>query len=327
MAIIRRFDEDLKGEKGKEIFAGIVANNLVSKITNKMYNGIYYYSRKWYLCRFDNEGKRVFTQEEPFAYAFTIAGEEHMKMLSFPTITTILFDEFITRKYYLPDEFVSYMNLLSTIIRLREDLKIFMLANTINKYCPYFNEMGLYNIKNQKKGTIDLYSYGETTLLVAVEYADFPTKEKKSNKYFAFNNPKLEMIRTGGWEIDIYPHLPYKYIPKEIIFIYYIVFDDETLQCEIINHYEQSEKKRYIFTYIHRKTTAIKDVDKNNNIVFSQDIHVDKRRRRFINRPYDDIGRKIYKFFTEEKVFYQSNDLGEIVNNYFKWCKGAKYIV
>ena len=36
-----------------------------------------------------------------------------------------------------------FMNVLSTIIRDRENIKIFMLGNTVNKYCPYFDEMGL----------------------------------------------------------------------------------------------------------------------------------------------------------------------------------------
>ena len=319
MAIIRRFDEDFRGEKGKKVFTSFVENGMVSRITNKMFNGIYYYSMKWYLCRYNEQGKREFTQEEPFAIGFSLSSEEHYKMLSFPDIKTILFDEFITRGYYLTDEFIKFTSLLSTIIRLRDDLKIFMLANTINKYSPYFAEMGIFNIKNQKKGTIDIYTYGESNLKVAVEYSDFETKDKKSNKYFAFNNPKLEMIKNGGWEIDIYPHLPYKYLPKEIIFTYFIEFDNDILQCEIISHKE--ENKIYNFTFIHRKTTKIKDIDKNNNIVFSQEIDVNNRRRRFINKPYDRIGKKIWEFYLKEKVFYQCNDLGEIVRNYLKWCK------
>lgn len=317
MGIIRRHDEDFKGDKGKEVFNGIIALDLISKITNKMFNSIYYYSRKWYLCRIDENGERKFTQQEPFAYAFAISGEEHHKSLSYPNITTILFDEFLTRSYYLPEEFVKFQNLLSTIIRLRDNVKIFMCANTINKYSPYFSEMGLYNIKNQKRGTIDTYTYGDSGLIVAVEYSDFPTKEKKSNKYFAFNNPKLEMIKNGGWEIDIYPHLPYKYVPNEIIYIYFIVFDRDILQCEII----YKSKEDLVFTFIHRKTTPIKNIDINNNIVFSQDINVDPKYRRFINKPIDKIGQKIYNQFISEKIFYQDNEIGEIVNNYLKWCK------
>ena len=32
--------------------------------------------------------------------------------------------------------------------------------------------------------------------------------------YFAFNNPKLQMITSGAWEMAIYPHNKVKYKPK-----------------------------------------------------------------------------------------------------------------
>ena len=63
----------------------------------------------------------------------------------------ILFDEFITRSMYLPDEFVIFTNVLSTIIRDRNNVKIFMCGNTVNKYCPYYKEMGLNNVSIDPK--------------------------------------------------------------------------------------------------------------------------------------------------------------------------------
>ena len=63
-----------------------------------------------------------------------------------------------------------FANVLSTIIRHRNDVKIFMLANTVNKYCPYFKEMGLKHITEMKQGSIDIYTYGSSDLRVAVEY-------------------------------------------------------------------------------------------------------------------------------------------------------------
>ncbi|MGC5276152.1 hypothetical protein ACPXAM_23725, partial [Escherichia coli] len=88
----------------------------------------------------------------------------------------------------------------------------YMLGNTVNKYCPYFAEMGLEHIPKMTQGTIDVYAYGNSDLTVAVEYCKSPDSKVKeaSHKYFAFNNPKLEMITGGAWELNIYPHLPYK---------------------------------------------------------------------------------------------------------------------
>ncbi|MBQ2401993.1 MAG: phage DNA encapsidation protein, partial [Lachnospiraceae bacterium] len=40
----------------------------------------------------------------------------------------IVFDEFMTRSGYLNNEFVRFMNLLSTLIRDRENAVVYMLA-------------------------------------------------------------------------------------------------------------------------------------------------------------------------------------------------------
>lgn len=315
LAIVRRWEEDFKGKNGQQMFEGIVGLGWVKEWTKGRYNAVYYYSQRWYLCYYNELGEKVVQAEEPFAMGFSITSEEHYKSTSYPKITTVLFDEFITRRTYLPEEFVKFQNLLSTIIRLRTNVKIFMCGNTINRFCPYFAEMGLSGIKNQKRGSIDIYTYGDSTLKVAVEYSDFPSKKKASNKYFAFNNPKLEMITNGGWEIDIYPHLPKKYTPKQCIYIFYIQFDTEILQGNIISVDDE------MFLYIHRKTTPIKP--DTERLVYKQT--VDYRRNYRINflKPYGKPDTFIKKLWDMHKVFYQDNEVGEIMNNYIKWCGGS----
>ena len=312
LGIIRRWEEDFKGKNGQQMYENIVALDWISQLTKDKYNSVYFYSQRWFLCKYDEFGNRTAKAEEPFALGFAITSEEHYKSTSYPHIKTILFDEFITRQFYLPDEFVKYQNLLSTIIRLRTDVKIFMCGNTINKFCPYFNEMGLTGVKKQKKGTIDLYTYGESELRVAVEYSDFPSKKKASNKYFAFNNPKLQMITNGGWEIDIYPHLPHKYTPKQVAYHFYVVFDDEILQGNLICVEDVP------FLYFHRKTTPIRE--DNEQIVYQQKVDYRNNYRTDITSPYTKMDRCIYDMLARKKVFYQDNEVGEILNNYIKWC-------
>lgn len=313
LAIIRRWEEDFKGKNGKQMFDGIVNLGWVEEFTNGEYNSIYYFSQRWYLVKYNKNGEKIKQSEEPFALGFAITSEEHYKSTSYPKVTIILFDEFITRGYYLPEEFVKFQNLLSTIIRLRTDVKIFMCGNTINKYCPYFAEMGLKGVKTQKQGTIDIYRYGESELVVAVEFSDFPSKKKASNKYFAFNNPKLQMITNGGWEIDIYPHLPCKYKPKDLVYRFYISFEGDILQGNVITVNDE------LFIYIHRKTTPIKE--DNEQIVYQQAVDYRGNYSTNIMRATCNIEKLILGLFKDKKVFYQDNEVGEIVNNYMKWCK------
>lgn len=319
MGIIRRWEEDFRGKQASTLFDNLIENGEVWKLSKGKWNGVIYQSHRWYFCLRNPENpKDVKVDEEPFAYAFALSSDEHYKSSSYPKIKTILFDEFLTRGTYLPDEFIKFTSILSTIIRLRDDVIIFMCGNTVNQYSPYFEEMGLTNIKKMERGKIDVYTYGTSGLTVAVEYSDFPTKEKKSNIYFAFNNPKLEMIRSGAWEMDIYPHLPIKYKPKDIIYMYFIVFDNEILQCEIINVIDEN-KNDLVFTYIHRKTTPIKE--DGYSMVYSQETSALPNHRKKITKPTTDIEKNIVSFFLRDKVFYQSNEIGEVVRNYLEWCK------
>lgn len=324
IGIIRRWDEDFKGKNGEQQFDGFIHNkkgNLIEKLTKGKYNNIKYQSRRWYMCNTTIDEKGNVKDEvcvRPFAIAFSLTNCEHYKSLSFNDITTILFDEYITRKYYLPQEFIDFQNVLSTIIRDRDNVKIFMCGNSVNKYCVHHLEMGLNHIPKMKKGDIDVYNYGESGLVVAVEYSDSPSKKgKKSDKYFAFDNPKLKMITSGEWEIDIYPHLPYKYKPKDIIYNYFISFNNELLHCEVI------KVDKDIFTFIHRKTTPIKEDEKG--MIYSNDLSSPKMNyRRKINKPTTKLEKNIYTFFIRDKVFYQDNDVGEVVRNYLMWCKTSE---
>lgn len=314
MAIVRRWQEDVRGARASGIFSALVQNGEIEKISKGEYTGICYYASKFYLCNYDEDGKPIYHDGDIIGHAFALSATEHNKSISFPKITTILFDEFLTRGVYLNDEFVLFMNTISTIVRQRKNVTIFMLGNTVNKHSPYFTEMGLKHISKMEQGTIDIYTYGNNKLQVAVEYTAPTSATKESNFYFAFDNPKLEMITTGAWELDIYPHLPVKYKPKDVLFTYFIKFDGYIFQCEII------DVDGEMFTYIHDKTTPIKDDD--NDLIYSLEYSHKINYNRSIYKPNTKIGKKILYFYQMDKVFYQDNDVGDTVNNYLKIARG-----
>lgn len=307
-AYIRRWREDLRGKRAENLFSNHVANGAIEEITNGECNAIFYISGKWYLAKYDAEKKKYYPQNTPFCYGFCLSEQEHEKSSSYPNVTTIIFDEFLTRRYYLPDEFMLFMNLLSTIIRQRDNVKVFMLGNTINKYCPYFSEMGLKQVTNMEQGTIDIYKFGQGGAVVAVEYCSTIVKQKASNKYFCFDNQNLQMITGGKWELAAYPHLPTKYTPKDVLFVYYIVFNEVILQGNII------QKGSENFTYIHMKTTPIKDDD--NALIYSLEMNGKPNYKRKLLSTATYIEAQVTKYFATDKVFYQNNEVGEIVRNY-----------
>lgn len=318
MVYIRRFDEDIKYKRGSKIFDNLIANKVIEKLTKGQWNDVHYYAGNWFLKKTDkSDPKNTVVAERPFGYALSLSSEEHEKSTAYPNVKNVYFEEFLSRRSYLPDEFLLFTSALSTVIRLRDDVKIFMAGNTINKYAPYFSEMGLTNIKTMKPGTTEVYTYGNSGLKVAVEFSDMPSKDKPSNVYFAFNNPKLSMIRGDGsiWEIDIYPHLTkeMKYAPKDIIYKYFVVWDGDILQCDIVRLDDLA------FTFVHAKTTPIRE--DNENVVYSTEHNPKPNYKRKITKANTKTEEIILWFFKNEKVFYQSNEIGEMMRNYIAWCK------
>ena len=312
-AYIRRWSVDVQPKRMNNLFNAIIEDGYLEKLSGGKFTAIFYRTGRFYLCTYNDKGKPIYNEEDIIGYAFSLSENEHNKANSYPQVTNIIFDEFLTNKIYLPDEFILFMNTVSTIVRQRTNVKIYMLGNTVNKYCPYFKEMGLTNILSMKQGSIDLYTYGDSKLKVAVEYADSKKKFKKNNFYFAFNNPKLKMITGGAWELNIYPHAPVKWLPKNIIFTYFIDFNDNIYQCEIIN------KDTNVFTFIHEKTTPIKNPDKD--IIYTLDYNPKINYNVNILKPLTDYQNKITWFYTHDRVYYQDNNVGDAINNYLKICK------
>ena len=120
------------------------------------------------------------------------------------------------------------------------------------------------------------------------------------------------MFTEGAWELDIYPHCPTKYKPENVMFNYFIKYNDELLQADII------QVDDGFFTFIHRKSTPIKDEDED--LIFSNEYSYKPNQRLNLFKPEDKIGKNIKQFFTNNRVFYQDNVVGEIVNNYNVWC-------
>ncbi len=311
-AYVRRWKEDITGRRAARLYSGLNENGEVSKITKGIFTGVHYWAGKFYLCNYDDAGKAIYSDLDIVAFTFALSDGEHDKSTSFPNIRTIIFDEFLTNRLYLNDEFVLFMNTVSTIVRRREDVKIYMLGNTVNKFCPYFKEMGLDHILKMEQGTIDVYSYGSSGLTVAVEYCTSLQSKEKSNKYFAFNNPKLEMITGGAWELAIYPHLPIKYKPKDILYTYFIDFNDLLFQCEVV------EVEGVYFTYIHNKTTPLKNVE--DDLIYSLDFNPSLNHSRSVFKPRNKLQSRVLWFFKNDKVYFQDNEVGDTISNFIKLC-------
>lgn len=311
-AYLRRYGEDIRKKNLVNLFSGHVDNGFISSVTSNQWGSVDYTNSKFYLERIDEEGN-VQKSDEPCGYAFDLNSMEHYKSTSFPKITTIIFDEFMSRSGYLPNEWILFMNTISTIVRLRSNIKIIMLGNTVNKVCPYFTEMGLTHIKDQKPGTVDVYEYGDSGLKVVCEYTESSAKRggKDSDVYFAFDNPELKMITTGAWEIAVYPHLDTKILPKDVVANFFIDYNEELLHGEVV------VKDTGPFIFLHAKTTPIKDEE--NDIVYTDKPHSKWNYKMCLTKHKDKLSLFIMQCLRENRIFYSTNEIGEVFRNYVMW--------
>lgn len=317
LCYIRRWQEDFKKGRGQRMFDGIVANGEISRLTGGEWTGVKYYNSQWFLTRWDEDTQTAVVSPDSFGVAVALDNMEHDKSGSFPDVSTIIFDEFIPKDgiHYLTDEYIVWMNCLSTIIRDRDGVEIFMLANSINNYSPYYTEMGLSHIKNQKPNTIDVYQQGEHGAKCVVEFTENIVNRSKNNRYFSFDNPKLNMI-TGdgnGYQLDLFPHSMRKYSPEMVLFSFFVCFDNEIFQGDVV------KDGCDLWVFIHRKTTPIQHPDKD--IIYSTEDNPGQNYHRKITVIDNAITRFIWRQFGIGKVFYQDNTVGMAVQNYIDWCR------
>ncbi|MBQ6629769.1 MAG: phage DNA encapsidation protein [Methanobrevibacter sp.] len=305
---IRRYADEILPSNIKGLFNPFE----IEKLSKGKYNHIGYRGKQFDIGTYDYD-KDKWIKKEPFCFCAALNTWESAKGPDRGIVGIILFDEFLTRRYYLTNEFLSFQNVLSSFVRDRGNAKVFMVGNTVSFYSPYFEEFGLENIKDMKVGDVACFTF-ENGTKIAVEYCESVGETKESAKFFNFNSTKANMITTGKWEIPDYPHYG-KSIDfiREVIFRFYVYFDNEILCCCIVR------KKEEVFLYIHMQT---KDVDFDNELVFTTSPDGNPRHYTSFSSStfaYAKVAQLINMLIRSDKMFFSTNKVGEIFNNYWKW--------
>lgn len=204
---VKRYEDDIKAKYMSEVF-----NHLEEYILDEYNHRIKFYRGCWYVYEDGLEGK--ISECKLFGYAFSLNNVNRTKATSYPEIDTILYEEFMSIDCtYLPDELNYFLNLISTIVRFRHNVKIFMLANAISKYSPYSSALGI-RLHRIKKGEIILKEYKDDKGFItkfAIERSENVNvfdNNLNENKivYNNFGNSGVgKMITSGDFEVHAYP--------------------------------------------------------------------------------------------------------------------------
>ena len=250
---LRRWREEIKSVKVEKYFMDMP----IEKITKGEYNTISVYRSDIYFA-LDKDGKIL--RGKKIGSCFCLTGVAHYKSESYPYITDVIYEEFITNGGYLPHEVDNLMDLISTIARRRK-VQVWLIGNTISRLCPYFDEWQLINVPKQKQGTIEQYIQNTSQtdekgnpvkISIAVEYCENSGSNSKM-----FFGQKSKMITSGVWECDEYPHLNDDLSNYKVL--YKILYEYSAFSF-VINLLKDSEKRLFLYVYPYTGKTKIKRI-------------------------------------------------------------------
>ena len=242
IAYLRRWGDDIKTNLVESYFSDMN----IKKITKNEYTMVTAYQGKLFFSNIeDGKVKRGLH----IGHYFALNNSERYKSTMYPYLTDIIYEEFITDKFYLKDEPKTLQHFVSTLAR-DNMVRVWLIGNTISRVCPYYTEWSLDNIPRMEKGQIDIYNFDDVK--IAVEYC--PDRNELKNNMF-FGNAVKSIIK-GHWECDEYRHLPKKLDEYEIL--YHMVLMTKQFGFNIKLLIDSDAKKVvYIYPYTKRQKRDI----------------------------------------------------------------------
>ena len=133
---MRRYKTEMEGGKKEAIFNSIIANNEFPDLELTV------------------KGWKMYCNKELMGFFIPLSCSQSFKSISYDLVTTIIYDEFIVDKahiHYIKDEINVFFDVLETVFRMRENVRVLMLSNAISIYNPYFVHYGVKNLDTTKE--------------------------------------------------------------------------------------------------------------------------------------------------------------------------------
>lgn len=206
-SVKERIIDKLHDNGDKFVYMRRMHRHITRKKMKKVFQDIneYAYEKLNSFISYDTENDFTITDEngkkQTVGACVSIEDAIDLKGIPYNEIKTIFFDEFLDLNY-MEDEIERFLNIISTIVRERNDVEIFLCGNTISKYCPYFELFGV-DPRKLKQGEIAYFTH-KKGVTFALEYCKSKVQElgkEKTHKYLGFDDNKtVDMILYGDWE-------------------------------------------------------------------------------------------------------------------------------
>lgn len=240
--LLRRYPDDIRQNKAQMYFDDMPVN----KLTKGEWDSIVAYQSHLYFQRVDEEGKRE--RSEPIGFFGSLSEWQRYKSMAFVNYTLMVYEEYITDSYYLTDEPLLLMRLMTTVFRDKPGT-VLMIGNTISRTVPYHMQWTPGAIK-QQQGTIEIYHFQDededVNVDIAVEYAG----HIKGTGALFFGNA-AKSINKGEWFVESQPRLPKELFYYECVYELAIVYQTFSFVLQLLIDPEEGTK----LVYVYPKTT------------------------------------------------------------------------
>ena len=268
------------------------------------------------LCNRDDDGTVIEQDTEHFMMMLSVdRADVYKSSLVAPKGDLIIYDEFIGR-YYNRNEFVTFCDLVKTIIRERQSPLICLLSNTIDKDSQYFNELEISdNISNMTMGCKEIITTSKKTRIyfeiLAKVTIQNRTRSRVNELFFGFKNPRISSITGDDWAIDNFPHIPDN--PNDVCHLvsrnHYLQFSNKLVNIEL---WESAKLGLYACCHFATKTY-------DDSIIYTlSNIDTKNHRFKFGYTPMDKI---LWSLCQRNKFYYSTNDVGALITKYLLTSK------
>lgn len=292
LAYVRRYEDNIKQ---KDVNLYFKDPNFVEWLkAGGDYTGVRCNRGELWLTRYDEELQKD-VDADLFGWCFALNVQEKYKSLHYDGAYNIIFEEFITDKFYLANE-VMYMNhLISTLCRSGK-FRAILIGNTISRDCPYLLDFGI-DLQRAKAGTLTkhlLKKANGDTVSCLFHYA--MPREKDS---FFFGRAEKN-IDAGEWETEDFPHIFFDMKESEVLY-----------RCTYITKLRQAFKiavcmykdEKYLFVYPSKYDEAIESYGD----IFSDEPNFEAG---YFMKPEKKRHGKIWKLYRMKRALFSDNLTG-----------------
>ena len=298
--------------------------NYIEKLYDGKYNSIKYKPnvKKFVLCLVDADGNIQKEDNQNCCQVFTLERSIDYKSAVNDLLNFIVFDEFMDTNRAFGRQMVELQDNISTFGREREDVRVLMLGNNVNRYNGWFEEFRIQDeIQYQLNygGVIERSTELGTTLWCSLLGLSEEKKRDLKNRkirFSGFNTDNMNAFNgLGTWRGDMHPHIPDdEWINPEEIATNLFVISHRNLYVQL-NVYCSEEHGLFVFCH------KINEPDENKRILTltpKKFTDIYGSGQTCLNTDVKNCLIKIFNLRRANQWYYATNLIGDLIDDYVK---------